>query len=158
MAAQRAAKASGKSVKEPLIALREEALCVATQFLSKDSSAKVGSIYIFVDVGDGTLDITTVRVIRAPSTEAPMQLERVGICSGSGAGSSMINAAALAWVREMYKQELDLRLLQLGIRWPEFSRQLWEQIDAIKLIVDKPGTRAFGLLSLAATAEWDREN
>lgn len=141
MAAQRAAKASGKSVKEPLIALREEALCVATQFLSRDSSAKVGSIYIFVDVGDGTLDITTVRVIRAHSTEAPMQLERVGICSGSGAGSSMINAAALAWVRETYKQELDLRLLQLGIKWPEFPRQLWEQIDAIKLIVDKPGIR-----------------
>ena len=141
MAAQRAASASGNSSKQPLIALREEALCVATQFLSKDDAAKVGRIYLFIDVGDGTLDITTVQVIRARSTEAPMQLQRVGICSGSGAGSSMINAAALSWVYEKYKKELDLKLLQLGITWTECWRQLWEQIDGLKTIVDKAGTR-----------------
>jgi len=111
MAAQRAANACGKGSKEPRIRLREEALCVATHFLSQDDSAKVGSIYILADVGNGTLDITTVDFIRAKSTEAPMELRRVGICSGSGAGSSMINTAALTWVREKYKKELDLNLL-----------------------------------------------
>ena len=138
MAAQKAASASGSSSTKPLIALREEALCVATQFLSEDDDDEnVGRSCLLVDAGDGTLDITTVKVIRARSTEAPMQLQRVGICSGSGAGSSMINAAALAWVRERYKQELDLKLGQLRITWNECSRQLWEEIDRFKPIVDQ---------------------
>lgn len=100
--AQRVAKACGKSSKDPMIDLREEALCVATYFLSKDLSVQVGSVHIFVDVGDGTLDITTVIVVRARSLSAPMQLRRLGLCSGSGASIHMANAEAETWVIKKY--------------------------------------------------------
>jgi hypothetical protein len=136
-AAQRAAKACGKSCKDPRIDLREEALCVATFFLSKDLSAKVGSIYIFVDVGDGTLDITTVQVMRAHSLSAPMQLRRLGLCSGSAAGAHMVNAEAETWVIKRYGElEVNRKCRQLDISRHELSRQLWQEVDKLKREID----------------------
>jgi len=134
--AQRAAKASGKSRKDPRISLREEALCVAIYYLGKNLSAKVGSMYTFVDVGDGTLDITTVEVIRAHSKDAPMQLRRVDLCSGNGAGAHMVNAGAWDWLLGTYKQDLNKRLTQLRISRHEFSRQFWKEIDKLKRDID----------------------
>ena len=137
-AAQRAAKACGKNSTDPRIDLREEALCVATYFLSKDLSAKLGSIWIFVDVGDGTLDITTVIVVRAHSLSAPMQLQRLGLCSGSAAGAHMINAEADIWVIKRYGEpEVDRKCRQLGISRHELSRQLWQEIDKLKRDIDQ---------------------
>jgi molecular chaperone DnaK (HSP70) len=136
-AAQRAAKACGISCKDPKIDLREEALCVATYFLSKDRSAQVGSIHIFVDVGDGTLDITTVIVVRAHSLSGPMQLQRLGLCSGSDAGSHKVNAGAEAWViRKFGELEVDKKCRQLDITRHEFSRQLWQEVDKLKRDID----------------------
>lgn len=132
-AAQRAAMASGRSHKDPMIDLCEEALCVAIYFLSKNLAVEVGSLHIFVDVGDGTLDITTVVVTRAHSSSAPMQIQRVGLCSGSGAGAHMINAEAEIWIIKEYGEaEVDRKCRQLGISRHEFSRQLWKEIDKLK--------------------------
>lgn len=136
-AAQRAAKACGRSCRDPRIDLHEEALCVATYFLSRNLSAKVGSIYIFVDVGDGTLDITTVQVVRAHSLSAPMQLRRLGLCSGSAAGAHMVNAEAETWIIKRYGElEVDRKCRQLGISRHELSRQLWQEIDKLKRDID----------------------
>ena len=132
-AAQRAAMASGRSRKDPMIDLCEEALCVAIYFLSKNLAVKVGSLHIFVDVGDGTLDITTVVVTRAHSSSTPMQIQRVGLCSGSGAGAHMINAEAEAFIIKKYGEAyVDRKCRQLDISRHEFSRQLWKEIDKLK--------------------------
>jgi len=132
-AAQRAAMASGRSRKDPMIDLCEEALCVAIYFLSKNLAVEVGSLHIFVDVGDGTLDITTVVVTRAHSSSAPMQIQRVGLCSGSGAGAHMINAEAEAFIIKKYGEAyVDRKCRQLDISRHEFSRQLWKEIDKLK--------------------------
>jgi len=137
-AAQRAAMASGRSRKNPMIDLCEEPLCVAIYFLSKNLDVEVGSLYTFVDDGDGTLDITTAVVTRAHSLSAPMQIQRVGLCSGSGAGAHMINAAAEAWVIKRYgESEVNRKCRQLDISRHEFSRQLWKEIDKLKKDMDE---------------------
>jgi hypothetical protein len=106
---------------------------VAIYFLSKNLAVEVGSLHIFVDVGDGTLDITTVVVTRAHSSSAPMQIQRVGLCSGSGAGAHMINAEAEAFIIKKYGEAyVDRKCRQLDISRHEFSRQLWKEIDKLK--------------------------
>lgn len=123
---------------ESRVELREEPLCVATVYmlnLAKSGSIKEGESLLLVDCGKGTLDIATVRLLHSPSAGILMQLQRVGPCSGNGAGSHMVNTQA--WDRidtGKFKEvpDLDNCCAQLGITRREFLRQFSKEIDRIK--------------------------
>lgn len=120
------------------VELREEPLCVATVYmlsLVKSKSIKEGECLLLIDCGKGTLDIATVKLIRAPSRKATMQLQRIGPCSGNGAGSHTVNTLAWKWLLSGECEEvrkLDERCAQLGTTRREFLRQFSKEIDRIK--------------------------
>lgn len=120
------------------VELREEPLCVATVYmlsLVKSKSIKEGECLLLIDCGKGTLDIATVKLIRAPSRKATMQLQRIGPCSGNGAGSHRVNTLAWRWLLSGECEEvrkLDERCAQLGTTRREFLRQFSKEIDRIK--------------------------
>ena len=111
------------------VGLLEEPLCVATVYmleLVKSNSIFEGECLLLVDCGKGTLDIATVKLIRKPSKDVPMQLQRIGPCSGNGAGSHTINTQAWEWLLNgncAEVKDLDERCAQLGITRREFLRQ-----------------------------------
>ena len=83
------------------VELREEPLCVGTVYMMdqvNSDSIEEGESILLIDCGKGTLDIATVKLIRKPSKNGLMQLQRVGPCSGNGAGSHTINTQAWKWV------------------------------------------------------------
>jgi hypothetical protein len=129
-AAQMAAKTSGMSEKSPRIELREEALCVATPYMNEMGLIDVGSLLITVDDGDGTLDIATTELLRARSRNEPMQLRRIGLCSGNGAGAHMVNAEAAKWLLQYPKIQSICKKLEISER--ELLRQFNDAIDYIK--------------------------
>jgi hypothetical protein len=94
--------------------------------LAKSKSIQEGESLLLIDCGKGTLDIATVKLLRAPSNNgAAMQLQRIGPCSGNGAGSHTVNTQAW-WLlggncEEV--QDLDERCAQLGTTRREFLRQ-----------------------------------
>jgi hypothetical protein len=93
--------ALGNSDPRNKIELREEPLCIATVYmldLVKSGAIREGQCLLLVDCGKGTLDIATVKLVRAPTKDAPMQLQRIGPCSGNGAGSHIINTQAWKWL------------------------------------------------------------
>ena len=120
------------------VELREEPLCVATVYMlefAKNSSIHEGECLLLIDCGKGTLDIATVRLVRAPSKGVLMQLERVGPCSGNGAGSHTINTLAWQWILSGKCQEVQNVgecCTQLGITRREFLRQFSKEIDRVK--------------------------
>jgi len=129
-AAQMAAKASSMSAKSLKIELREEALCVATPYMYEMGSTEVGSLLITVDDGDGTLDIATTELLRAHSNTGPMQLRRIGLCSGNGAGAHMVNAEAAKWLLQYPNIQGICGKLHISER--ELLRQFNDAIDYIK--------------------------
>lgn len=123
---------------ESRVELREEPLCVATvymQALAKSGSIKEGESLLLIDCGKGTLDIATVKLLRSPSAGILMQLQRVGPCSGNGAGSHMVNTQAwdsIATGKFKEVPDLDNRCAQLDITRREFLRQFSKEIDRVK--------------------------
>jgi hypothetical protein len=97
-----ARNALGNELGTPKVELREEPLCVATVYmlsLIQWGGIEEGESLLLVDCGKGTLDITTVKLLRAPSQyRTTMQLQRIGSCSGNGAGSHTVNTQAWKWV------------------------------------------------------------
>lgn len=103
--------------------------------LVTSGSIREGQCLLLIECGKGTLDIATVKLLRAPSKGVLMQLERVGPCSGNGAGSHTINTLAWRWVCSGECQEvsdIDACCVQLGISKREFLRQFSKEIDRIK--------------------------
>jgi hypothetical protein len=129
-AAQMAARSSATSAKSLRIELREEALCVATPYMNEMGPAEVGSLLITVDDGDGTLDIATTELSRAHSHTGAMQLRRVGLCSGNGAGAHMVNAEAAKWLLQYSNIKGMCGKLHISER--ELLRQFNDAIDYIK--------------------------
>jgi hypothetical protein len=120
------------------VELREEPLCVATVYmldLVRFGSIKERQCLLLVDCGKGTLDIATVKLVPLPSQNVIMQLQRIGPCSGNGAGSHAINTQAWEWILSGECEEvpdLDKRCAQLGITRREFLRQFFKGIDRVK--------------------------
>lgn len=129
-AARAATRIPGESWKIPRLELREEALCVATPYMIKKESADEGSLTVFVDCGDGTLDITTLELERAHSNGGPMQLRRIGLCSGNGAGAHLVNAEAAKWL--LMRPGIQQHCKELAISERELLRQFNDQLDMIK--------------------------
>jgi hypothetical protein len=134
-----ACDAVGKDSGPPKVELREEPLCVATVYmlsLANSKSIQEGESLLLVDCGKGTLDIATVKLLRAPSNNGTaMQLQRIGPCSGNGAGSHTVNTQAWKWLLSgncEEVQDLDERCAQLGTTRREFLRQFSKEIDRIK--------------------------
>jgi hypothetical protein len=133
-----ACNALGVVIPHNKVELREEPLCVATVYildLVLSGSIKEGQCLLLIDCGKGTLDIATVKLVRAPSKDVLMQLQRVGPCSGNGAGSHTINTLAWKWVSSGKCQEvpdIDACCTQLGISKREFLRQFSKEIDRVK--------------------------
>jgi hypothetical protein len=126
--------------------LREEPLCIATAYLvkmAKRCSIKVGQCLLLIDCGQGTLEIATVKLIREPSAGQNMELQRVGNCSGSGAGSHKVSTAAEKWLLSGSCKEIvsrggfDETCRQLGITKREFLRDFSDGIDTAKVDIDK---------------------
>jgi hypothetical protein len=130
--------ALGNSDPRNKIELREEPLCVATVYmldLVKSRAIREGQCLLLVDCGKGTLDIATVKLVRAPTKDVLMQLQRVGPCSGNGAGSHIINTQAWEWLLSggcPDVQNFDQRCEQLGITRRDFLRQFIKGIDRVK--------------------------
>lgn len=133
-----ACNALGVGIPNNKVELREEPLCVATVYildLVLSGSIKEGQCLLLIDCGKGTLDIATVTLVRAPSKDVLMQLQRVGPCSGNGAGSHTINTQAWKWISSGKCQEvpdLDACCVQLGISKREILRQFSKEIDRVK--------------------------
>lgn len=124
------------------IQLREEALCVATVYMSDliaNKSIKEGESLVLVDCGKGTLDIATIRLVRMPSGNNLLQLQRVGNSLGDDSGSHFVNTKAWEWI--VSGQCVDVRNLsacceQLGISKYDFQRQFSKGMDQIKDEID----------------------
>jgi hypothetical protein len=120
------------------VELREEPLCVATVYmldLVRFGSIKERQCLLLVDCGKGTLDIATVKLVPLPSQNVIMQLQRIGPCSGNGAGSHAINTQAWEWILSGECEEvpdLEKRCAQLGITRREFLRQFSKGIYRVK--------------------------
>lgn len=120
------------------VELREEPLCVATVYmldLVKYGNIEEGQCLLLIDCGKGTLDVATVKLLRAHTKDVLMQLQRVGSCSGNGAGAHRINTQAWDWItsgRCEEVQDLDKCCTQLGITRREFLRQFSKEIDRVK--------------------------
>ena len=132
-----ACKALAGSHPNNKVELREEPLCVATVYMLDlvTGGIEEGECLLLIDCGKGTLDIATVKLIRAPTKDVLMQLQRIGPCSGNGAGSHMINTEAWNWITSGGCEEVqDLAKVctQLGITRREFLRQFSKEIDRVK--------------------------
>lgn len=142
-AACNALRKPGEETPSWRVELREEPLCVSTVYmlaLSKSGSIKEGQCLLLIDCGKGTLDIATVKLVRAPSHRVLLQLERVGPCSGNGAGSHTVNTQAWRWILSGACEQvlnLDERCKHLGITRREFLRQFSIEMDRIKKDIQK---------------------
>lgn len=133
-----ACNALGNSSPHNKVELREEPLCVATVNILElvtYGGIQEGECIVLLDCGKGTLDIATVRLVRVPSDGVNMQLQRVGPCSGSGAGSHTVNIQAWNWILSgacQDVQDLDKCCAQLNIPRREFLRQFSKGVDYVK--------------------------
>jgi hypothetical protein len=137
--------------------LREEPLCIATPHMVhmvKDRNIKVGQCLLLIDCGQGTLDIATVKLIREPSAGHLMELQRIGNCSGNGAGSHKVNTAAEKWLLSGKCTEIkshggfDETYRKLGMSERQFLRAFSDAIDTVKIDIDKQSVfdvRIYGL-------------
>lgn len=75
-----------------------------------------------------------------------MQLQRVGPCSGNGAGSHTINKEAWEWVLSGDCPEvpdIDVSCAQLGVSKREFLRQFSKEIDKVKSEIRRTPSDSF---------------
>jgi hypothetical protein len=99
------------------VELREEPLCVATRYmleLVKYTPIEQGHCVLVFDVGGGTADVTSVKLVELPTpgNDQSLMIERIGLCDGNDAGSQCIEAQAEQWaLRQPWLEEQCNRLL-----------------------------------------------
>lgn len=124
--------------------LREEPLCIATTSvleLHRKGRMQAGQCLLLIDCGQCTLDIALVKLVRESSAGQLMELQRVGVCSGNGAGSHMINTAAEEWLlgeecEVFHPHDFEETCTLLGMSKRQFLQALSEEIDSIKERID----------------------
>jgi hypothetical protein len=124
--------------------LREEPLCVATTNvleLYKKGRIQAGQRLLLIDCGQGTLDIALVKLVREPSAGQLVELECVGVCSGTGAGAHMVNTAAEEWLlsedcEAFHQVDFEEACRRLGLSERQFLQAFCEEIDSIKERID----------------------
>ena len=122
--------------------LREEPLCSATismhELLGGEGVIREGQCSINFDCGSGTLDASVTRLDKAPSDGQQMELTRIAICSGSEAGSQMLNQQFLLYLSSGECPEicehgsLEELCSKMKIQPRDFERQASDGFDGIK--------------------------
>lgn len=118
--------------------------------LIKYRNIKEGQCLLVVDCGKGTLDIATIKLVCIPEAVQLMQLQRIGLCSGNGAGAHIINALSWTWLcggncTEVEELGLEGTCRQLGVTAREFQRQWSNGIDQAKKELNSGGLNSIAV-------------
>jgi hypothetical protein len=101
------------------VELREEPLCVATCYmleLVKYNRIAEGQCILVFDVGGGTADVASVRLVELPTpgNGDSLVMQRVGLCNGNGAGAHCLEAQAEQWAKQQPWFEEKCHRLQIS--------------------------------------------
>jgi hypothetical protein len=143
------------------VELREEPLCAATSSileLIKRNHIKQGQCTLQLDIGGGTFDISTNKLVSLPSSSEGMVLKRIGKCSGNSAGSQMLNHQLWQRIKGGGFSEipgLAAECDRLGMTEREFMRQISYHFDAIKYRFNEEDVSSY-FVSISGSPEADK--
>lgn len=142
------------------VQLRDEPLCVGAVYmlaLVEAGHINEGQSLVIIDCGQGTLDVATVMLLRAPSHGVLMQLRRVGDSMGNRAGSHFINILAWIWIcsgRCQQVQNVDSCSEQLDITRTEFQRQFNRGVNSMKEAIQNNPRHDFSVTIYSSSGEY----